>query len=112
MHIGTIDAVPRDGTTEIRLTGDIDGTLRDGASRALGRALTGGRPVVVDLSGVTFIDTAGVAFLIQCARACAQCRLTCELRDPPPTLVRTLRALGLEHLLPAGAAADPAVAAR
>lgn len=86
-------------TTVVRLTGDIDADVREDASRALAAALTGGRPVVVDTSALTFIDSSGIAFLIQCARSCAQVDLPFSLPDPPAHLATLIDVLGLATVL-------------
>ncbi|GAA1027391.1 STAS domain-containing protein [Virgisporangium ochraceum] len=53
-----------DGVCVVRVTGDVDfataGQLRD----ALLESAAGGHPVVVDLSGVTFLDAAGLSALV------------------------------------------------
>jgi anti-sigma B factor antagonist len=60
-----------DGVCVVRVTGDVDfataGRLRD----ALLTSAAGGRPVVVDLSGVAFLDAAGLSALVAGRRAAA-----------------------------------------
>jgi len=52
--------------TVVRLAGEIDASLREEASRALAELLTRRTAVVVDLGQVRFIDSTGIAFLLQC----------------------------------------------
>ena len=85
--------------TQLRLRGEIDVALRDQAGRALATALTRGAPVRVDLGEVTFIDSAGVAFLVQCHRACTQAELDCVLVDVPDQAMKVLEMLGLTSVL-------------
>ena len=108
---GTIVAEQADGVTVVRLSGEIDGALRDQASTAMARALTAGMPVVLDASGTRFVDSRGVAFLIQCARACEQVGLTVTLRDPPAQVRGVIAYLGAEEILPLARADRPGAAA-
>ncbi|NHT17466.1 STAS domain-containing protein [Cellulomonas sp. IC4_254] len=88
-----------DGTTVVRLVGEIDLALRDDASRALGHALTAGAPVVVDLADVAYIDSAGIAFLVQCRRACQQVGLSCSIRNLPARAADVVELAGLAEVL-------------
>jgi len=92
---GTITVHDEHGCTRVRLTGEIDAALREDASRAMRRVVSGDEPVVVDLAEVTFIDSSGVAFLVQCSMACEQLRLPCELRNVPEQASQVLTVLGL-----------------
>ncbi|HYQ75290.1 STAS domain-containing protein [Cellulomonas sp.] len=87
------------GRTVVRLRGDVDASLRDEASRALAVALTDGAPVLLDLGEVAFIDSTGIAFLIQCRRACEQTGQACTLRDVPESTRYVLGLLGLDELV-------------
>lgn len=53
-----------DGNRVVRGTGDIDLASADEFRDALVAAAADGLPVVVDLSGVTFLDAAGVSALV------------------------------------------------
>ncbi|WP_169165455.1 STAS domain-containing protein [Cellulomonas taurus] len=95
---GRIEVGHRSDRTVIALSGDVDVLLREHAGRALGAALTAGRPVVLDLSGVTFIDSSGIGYLVQFRRACDEVQLPCTLVGAPPSALTVLRVLGLtEH---------------
>jgi anti-anti-sigma factor len=96
---GTITVGSDGGRTVVRLSGEVDVSLRDEASRALAAALTEGAPVVLDLGEVTFIDSTGLAFLIQCRRACEQTGQACTLRDVPESTRYVLGLLGLDQLV-------------
>ena len=56
-----------------------------------------GRPLVIDMSGVTFIDASGVGVLVDTARWVRRDGRTLVLRDPSP---RTMRVLKMTRLLP------------
>jgi anti-anti-sigma factor len=95
-HPGSIVAEVGATTTVVRLRGQIDSALREQASRAMGRSLTAGLPVVLDASRIEFIDSTGIAFFVQCRRACVQVGLDCHITDAPARVVEVLRMLGLE----------------
>ena len=99
---GGISAHADGGTTVIRLRGEVDASLRADASHALATALTTGGPVVLDLREVTFIDSTGLAFVIQCHRACGQTDQECVLRDVPEHVATLLALLGVDWLAGAG----------
>lgn len=88
-----------DDVTVLRLRGEIDMALRPQASRALHRVVAAGRPVVADLGAVTFLDSSGVAFLLQCRRACAELGVGFSVRNVPPRAAEVLRVLGLDEVL-------------
>lgn len=104
MTVGTITAYVDGSTTVVVLSSEIDATMRDQASSALADAVRGGVPVVADLRDVDFLDSSGVAFLLQCRRACAELGVGFSLRNVPPRAAEVLRVLGLDAVLGPGAA--------
>ncbi len=86
--------------TVVRLVGEIDASLRKEASRALAELLTRRTAVLVDLGQVRFIDSTGIAFLLQCQHACQEVGLELSLHDLPDQAARTLDTLGLLDYLP------------
>ncbi len=97
--VGTIGAEETAAGTVVRLTGEIDGALRQQADAAVAVAVAAARPVVLDAAGIRFIDSTGIAFLVRCATACTRAGLDVRLLDPPDHLVALLRMLGLDGLL-------------
>src|SRR4051812_27350270 len=79
--------------TVVRVAGDVDLATAPALRSLLART---GREadVLVDLSGVTFMDCSGLSALLQ-ARAHHAGRLA--LKGPPPSLRRILAALELEN---------------
>ncbi len=75
-----------DGSTVVRLIGEIDADLRTQASDCMGLALMQGLPIVVDAGGATFVDSAGVAFVLQLYMAAREAGIPVTLRDPHRTL--------------------------
>ena len=85
-------------TVVVRLRGEIDVNLRDQASAALAQVVLGELPAVIDLADARLIGATGVAFLLQCRRACDQVGLSCTLRAVPPRIARVLASLDLDAL--------------
>ncbi len=100
MHRSSITTRDDGVVTTVRLVGEIDVTVRDQSRRAVADVVARGLPVVLDMSGVRFIDSSGVAFLLQCHRTCTSAGLDCRLRDVPRQAEVVLRVLGLDTVLP------------
>ncbi|MCL2848548.1 MAG: STAS domain-containing protein [Micrococcales bacterium] len=96
---GAILVSHRHAETRVCLVGAIDSALRQQASDSMGLALMGGTPVVLDASGATFVDSSGVAFVIQLARAMQEAGVDLSLYDPERVLLSTLALVGLAGLV-------------
>ncbi|MCL3862391.1 STAS domain-containing protein [Actinotalea sp. K2] len=66
--LGTITVTQTNAATITHLCGEIGTALRAEASSAMSQMLQRDLPMVLDLSGTTSIDSAGLAFVIQCAK--------------------------------------------
>lgn len=68
----SLDGQPADGTSAwpvVRLSGDIDLSNADGLGTAVERAVSNqARGLVLDLSGVTFLDSTGLRLIFRLAR--------------------------------------------
>lgn len=84
-----------EGTTLVTLRGEIDAALRDQASEAMVFVVAQDNPVVADVTDVSFIDSSGLAFLVQLHRLCAESGLGLELRNPSENLLDLLEVLGM-----------------
>lgn len=71
-----------DGGTVVSLVGEIDADLRTQASDCMGIALMHGLPIVVDAERATFVDSAGIAFVLQLYMAGREAGIPVTLRDP------------------------------
>ncbi len=96
--VGGIAVIETVDATVARLWGEIDEALREQASTALGRAIERELPVIIDTSQVVFIDSTGIAFLIQFCRIGREEGLRVTLLDPPQVVADVLEMLGLAHM--------------
>ena len=96
--MGSITTTEAPGATIVRLEGDVDAGLRSDASHAMSVSLRRQLPVVLDTSALTFIDSTGLAFLIQCSAAGRANGLPVVLPEPPDHLSDLLRFVGAEQL--------------
>lgn len=78
----TIDVEVVDGSTVVGLVGEIDANLRTQASDGMGLALLHGLPIVVDAERATFVDSSGIAFVLQLYMAAREAGIPMTLRDP------------------------------
>ena len=97
---GAIRVESEDRHTVIALVGEIDGALRDEASASMSQALVTGAPVVIDTTLATFIDSTGLAFVLQLSRAAAEAGIAVTLRDPHRVLLDVLDMIGMAGELP------------
>ncbi len=96
-----VDAGHEDGLVVARVRGEIDRDTADRLRLALRRAiaLAGHDPVVIDLSGVSLLDAAGVAVLVDAASAAAVAETPLSLRGAQPYVSGILAVTGLGRLL-------------
>ena len=85
----------------------LTGELTDAARRPLIRVVTElllAQPaptrIELDLSATTFMNSAGMAVLVQLQRLAAPRGIEVALVDPPPAVVRPLQLSGLWHRFP------------
>ncbi|MDM7830241.1 STAS domain-containing protein [Cellulomonas edaphi] len=92
-----VEAAP--DVTVVRLAGEIDAALRAEASACMALALTSERPVVIDASEATFIDSSGIAFVMQLHHAASEAGIDVSLRDPRRVLREVLEIIGYSDQL-------------
>lgn len=98
---GRIEVSPFEDGSLVAMSGEIDGSLRGEAGLAMAAVVGRGGPVVVDMARVTFIDSSGLAFLIQLHRLSAEePAQRVVLRDPPSLVLEMLGMLGLDGQVP------------
>lgn len=97
-----VTAVPEDPRrVVVRPSGEIDmmtaGTLREAIDDALREYAPG--EIVVDMSGVTFMDSSGINVLFHSQTHAARRGCGLFISDPPDVVRRVLRVTGVLHLL-------------
>ena len=91
----TIDAQRAGGHTLLVLEGEVDPHTTEQLDRAVDDALVGAADLVLELSGVTFIDSAGLRSLIRAQRRVEEADGALVLRHPRPSTRRVLEITGL-----------------
>lgn len=84
----------------LRLQGDLDASNRDHLRSAISSALENHPPLlVVDLSGLDFIDCAGLSVLVWAHKRLAGCGQRLVITGPKPVVQRPLHLTGLDTYL-------------
>ena len=86
--------------TLVRLCGDVDATLRDEASAAMGQALGSSLPVLFDASDLRFIDSTGIAFVLQLRMAAREAGMAVSIWDPNRVVLDLLETIGMAGSIP------------
>ena len=85
----------------LALSGEVDhhraGEIMGDIGRLLDRGLP--RQVEVDLSGVTFMDSSGIAILLRTHRRVGELGGVLTVRGAPPQAAKVLQAAGLSRLI-------------
>ncbi|WP_231496023.1 STAS domain-containing protein [Cellulomonas sp. HZM] len=97
--VSTIRIVAEGEVTVVRMSGEIDAALRAEASACMALALAGDQPVVVDASEATFIDSSGIAFVMQLHHAASESGIEVTLRDPQRVVRTVLEVVGYSDQL-------------
>ncbi len=99
---GGIRLLEEPAASVVDMWGEIDVALRSEASAALANALERDVPVVIDTSKVTFMDSTGIAFLVQFYTIGSEEGLSVTLRNPPSVVTDVLEMLGVIEIFGAG----------
>jgi anti-sigma B factor antagonist len=92
-------AIPQPECLLVRLTGELDVLTVPAARAEIRRALEGeSRPLVIDLSDVPFMDSAGLSLLLFSARQCRSRQERVALAGLNGRVRQTLSITGLLHL--------------
>jgi anti-sigma B factor antagonist len=82
------------------VAGEVDAHTSPELARGFEEALAGGATsLIVDVAGVSFIDSSGLRVLVQTRQRVTDAGGTLELRQPTDTVVRLLELTGLQDLL-------------
>jgi anti-sigma B factor antagonist len=108
-HSGLLSVADGPAQTIMRLGGECDVATAGRLRAALGRTAT--QPahlVIADLSGLTFLDSAGIHALIDAHQALAAAGKQLVLACPPPIVARMLTLTGADQLIRVVATMDEA----
>jgi anti-sigma B factor antagonist len=86
----------RNGSIAVHVSGEIDMATTPELRARLEEALMRGRPAVVDLEDVSFIDGRGVATLAECARHAAAAGLPMSIAHASVAVRRLVEIMGME----------------
>jgi anti-sigma B factor antagonist len=92
----------REGIAELELTGDLDMSATFRLEPAIDRLLSADvvGEVLLDLSGVDFVDSSGLGLLLASSERSREGDTTLAIVDPSPEALRVFRLAGLEGVLP------------
>ena len=99
----------------LRLAGELDMTSAATLEAAVSRACSGSaRSITLDLSGLSFIDSSGLAVIIHTSGLCSNRGCAFQLVPGPRAVQRLFELTGLDGVLPfvETEAPDPGVAPR
>jgi len=88
----------RDGVTVVRPQGEIDLHVSGELRRALLDAVNAGGPVVVEMSGVRYIDSSGIASLVEALQRARTRRQRFRLAAVPESAMRVMRIAQLDRV--------------
>lgn len=107
----SIDHATLDGIRVVVLRGEIDHTVKNQLTEAL-LARDGTTPsrVVLDLRGVTFMDSSGINILVTAHRAASGAQGWLRLAGPQEAVLRVLQLVGLDEVIPCHPTLEQALA--
>ena len=98
----SIETRPADARTMlVFLHGELDYATAQDVRVTITAALSADaiRSIVVDIAGVTFLDSTGVGTLVVARRICADCNVAFRLRNPNPFVAKLLTVVGVAEAL-------------
>ena len=87
------------GGAVVYVQGDVDLASAPELGAQLADAVRHGPRLVIDLAGVTFLDSAGLTAIVRAYRASGQIAEALILRSPSPALRRLLATTGIDRLV-------------
>jgi anti-anti-sigma factor len=91
-----------DGYVTLQLTGELDIASAPGLQRTVARlcALPTTRALTLDMRGLTFIDSTGLAAIVYASRVCEQRNCPLDVVRGPEAVQAVFAMTGLDRLLP------------
>lgn len=93
-------------TATVRVSGDFDAERAKDVREAILEAEVGSQSVVLDLSGVTFIDSSGLGVIAAAAARAERDGKSFGLCEPTASVEHTLRLFGLDSMIVPAARRD------
>lgn len=84
----------------VRLWGDVDASLRDQASDVMSQVVLGSGPVVIGAAELAFLDSTGLAFVLQLVKAGEEEGRDVVLEDPPAHVTDLVEMVGMSDRVP------------
>lgn len=98
-HLSVDVTVEDDGLSVVRVTGEIDIATADTVRAAVATAMEHGLTrLVIDMAGVSFMDSSGIAVLLEAAQGTD----AVLIRRPSNAVRRVIETTGLTEVLPIG----------
>ncbi|KOU22590.1 hypothetical protein ADK52_20430 [Streptomyces sp. WM6372] len=92
--------VGNDGDVRVTLAGELDfHTAGQVEPRLTALAASGHRSLVLDLSGISFCDSAGIDLFLRVHHRCHSAGTRLRLTDVPPLVAESMRVLGADRVL-------------
>lgn len=90
----------RPDASVVRLWGDVDASLRDQASDVMAQVVLRTGPVVIGAAEVGFLDSTGLAFVLQLVKAGEEEGRDVVLEDPPEHVTDLVAMVGMADRVP------------
>jgi anti-anti-sigma factor len=91
-----IEVTATGGFVQVHLHGDVDLAAEQAVVGLITDLCEHRQPVVVDMSGVTFLDSTGVRILLVGQRTCTDAGVALSLRAVPPAVRTVLQLAGVD----------------
>ena len=95
-----VDVESRDGGVVVAPKGEIDLSTVDEVRRAIEQSHDSASSLVIDLSGVGFLDTSGLRLVVEQNNRARDLGYALELIPGPPPVQRVFQIAGLDQKLP------------
>jgi anti-sigma B factor antagonist len=96
---GSASVLGLGGVTTVVVSGEFDVATSAGLGEALGLACATGTDVVLDMTGVTFLDGSGLRWIEHAATLLLSEGRSMRIANPPRVVVRLLQAAGAMDML-------------
>lgn len=96
------DLQPDSEAVVVTLHGELDMATCPALEQALGEALDSGRPVIVDMASLTFMDSTGISVLLGACRRAEEAGRSLVVRSPRRPVLKAFQLTGVDQILGIG----------